>query len=122
MLLYNFLSSSPVKNQWRIIHEYMKDHNIGSQEACTSFPRFTEAKHSVLCAELKQLYVAITRTRQRLWIFENVSQPMYEYWKELKIVKVRELDDSLIKEIQVASSKEEWMSRGIKVIGLLLSS
>ncbi|KAK9185221.1 hypothetical protein WN943_025576 [Citrus x changshan-huyou] len=50
-----------------------------------SFPSFNEAKHNLLCSELKQLYVAITRTRQRLWIWENMeefSKPMFDYWKK----------------------------------------
>ncbi|KDO57822.1 hypothetical protein CISIN_1g0357242mg, partial [Citrus sinensis] len=83
-----------------------------------SFPSFNEAKHNVLCSELKQLYVAITRTRQRLWIWENMeefSKPMFDYWKKKSLVQVRQLDDSLAQAMQVASSPEEWKSRGIKL-------
>ncbi|KAM6546617.1 hypothetical protein CsatB_027353 [Cannabis sativa] len=115
VLLYNFLSSSPIKNQWRVIYEFMKEHNIISHEVPTSLHSVNEAKHSLLCSELKQIYVAVTRTRQRLWIFENeLSHPMCDYWKEQNIVKVRGLDHCLMKEIQVASSFEEWRSRGMK--------
>ena len=83
-----------------------------------SAPRFNEAKHDVLCSELKQLYVAITRTRQRLWISENSEdfcKPMFDYWKKKCLVQVRQLDDSLAQAMQVTSSSEEWKSRGIKV-------
>lgn len=83
-----------------------------------SFPHFNPGKHNVLCSELKQLYVAITRTRQRLWICENkedVSKPMFDYWKKLCAVQVRQLDDSLARAMQVASSPEEWKARGRKV-------
>ncbi|XP_062112272.1 uncharacterized protein LOC133823483 isoform X1 [Humulus lupulus] len=115
VLLYNFLSSSPIKNQWRVIYEFMKENNIILHEVPTSFPSVNEAKHRLLCSEIKQLYVAVTRTRQRLWIFENeLSHPMCDYWKEQNIVEVRGLDNCLIKEIQVASSVEEWRSRGMK--------
>ena len=82
------------------------------------FPSFNEAKHNVLCSELKQLYVAITRTRQRLWISENsedLCKPMFEYWKKKCLVQVRQLDDSIAQAMQVSSSPEEWKSRGIKV-------
>ncbi|KAK9106425.1 hypothetical protein Syun_022436 [Stephania yunnanensis] len=85
VLLYNFFGTSPLRNHWRV---------------------------------LKQLYVAITRTRQRLWICENVediSRPMFDYWKNLCLVQVRQLDDSLAQAMQVASSKKEWSSRGIKL-------
>lgn len=83
-----------------------------------SFPSFNEARHNLMCSELKQLYVAITRTRQRLWISENIedlSRPMFDYWKRKCLVQVRKLDDSLAQAMQVASSSEEWKSRGIKV-------
>ncbi|CAL5430276.1 unnamed protein product [Camellia sinensis] len=83
-----------------------------------SFPKFDQARHNVLCSELKQLYVAITRTRQRLWICENteeLSKPMFDYWKKLCLVQVRKLDDSLAQAMQVASSPEEWQKRGIKL-------
>ena len=51
---------------------------------------------------------------------KNAFASMYEYWKELKVVKVRRLDEFLIKKIQVASSTEEWMSRGIKVTFIII--
>uniref|UniRef100_A0A2N9IPI2 DNA2/NAM7 helicase-like C-terminal domain-containing protein n=1 Tax=Fagus sylvatica TaxID=28930 RepID=A0A2N9IPI2_FAGSY len=90
VLLYNFFGSSPLKNQWRVIYEYMKEQDLLDPTLPSSFPSFNESKHNVLCSELKQLYVAVTRTRQR------------------------QLDDSLAQAMQVASSPEEWRSRGIK--------
>ena len=83
----------------------------------TGVPNFDESKHNILCSELKQLYVAVTRTRQRLWICENTefSKPMFDYWMEQHLVQVRQLDDSLAQAMQVASTPEEWRSRGIKV-------
>ncbi|KAI3972839.1 hypothetical protein MKX01_019497 [Papaver californicum] len=117
VLLYNFFGTSPLKNQWRVVYGYMKQQELFSSVE-QKFPVFSKAKHKLLCSELKQLYVAITRTRQRLWICENIdefSKPMYEYWKELNLVQVRELDESLAQAMKVASSKEEWRSRGIKL-------
>ncbi|XP_037494080.1 TPR and ankyrin repeat-containing protein 1-like [Jatropha curcas] len=83
VLLYNFFGSSPLRNKWRVVYEYMKEQNLLDE----SSPVFNMAKHNVLCSELKQLYVAITRTRQRLWICENLeelSKPMFDYWKIVK--------------------------------------
>ena len=117
MLLYNFFGSSPLKTQWRVIYEFMKEQDL-LDATIKSFPNFNEARHNVLCSELKQLYVAITRTRQRLWICEDVeefSKPMFEYWKKRGLVQVKQLDDSLAQAMQVASSPEEWKARGIKV-------
>ncbi|OMO60733.1 hypothetical protein CCACVL1_23909 [Corchorus capsularis] len=117
VLLYNFFGSSPLKSQWRVVYEYMKEQ--GLLDASWSFPTFKQAKHNILCSELKQLYVAITRTRQRLWICENeqeLSKPMFNYWKKKCLVQVRKLDDSLAQAMQVASSPEEWKKRGYKLL------
>ncbi|KAM1966183.1 hypothetical protein ACFX15_046434 [Malus domestica] len=116
VLLYNFFGSSPLKNQWRVIYDYMKEQDLLDSTLPQRFPSLSEAKHNILCSELKQLYVAVTRTRQRLWFCENVeelSKPMFDYWKKC-LVQVRQLDHSLAQAMQVASSPEEWKSRGIK--------
>ena len=116
-MLYNFFGTSPLKDQWRVIYGYMKDHDWLDEKYPQSFPPFKEAKHSVLCSELKQLYVAITRTRQRLWICENkeeLSKPMFDYWKTRGLVQIRKLDDSVAQAMRVASSPQEWRERGKK--------
>ncbi|KNA11547.1 hypothetical protein SOVF_134110 [Spinacia oleracea] len=121
VLLYNFFGSSPLKNQWRVIYEFMQVQNLLDSKLQQSFPNFNPAKHNVLCSELKQLYVAITRTRQRLWICENkedLSKPMFDYWKKLCVVQIRQLDDSLARAMQVASSPEEWKARGRKLLAV----
>ncbi|MCL7034766.1 hypothetical protein MKW94_002820, partial [Papaver nudicaule] len=118
VLLYNFFGTSPLKSQWRVVYGYMKEQNLLDSDDA-KFPKFSKAKHQILCSELKQLYVAITRTRQRLWICENIddfSKPMFDYWKKLCLVQERELDESVVQAMQVTSSKEEWISRGIKLL------
>ena len=119
-----------MKDQWRVIYGYMKKHNWLDEKLPQSFPTFDEARHSLLCSELKELYVAITRTRQRLWICENkeeLSKPMFDYWKKKGLVQIRMLDDSMAQAMQVASSPREWQERGkkasyfISVFLLLLS-
>lgn len=116
--MYNFFGTSPLKDQWRVIYEYMKKYDWLDKELPQSFPAFDEAKHNVLCSELKQLYVAITRTRQRLWICENkeeLSKPMFDYWKLRGLAQMRKLDESLARVMRVASSPQEWQERGKKV-------
>jgi hypothetical protein len=76
------------------------------------------SKSNLLCLELKQLYVAITRSRQRLWICEDTndySRPIFEYWKKLRLVEVRLLDSSLIRKMQTGSSTDDWRLQGTKV-------
>ncbi|KAL4575598.1 hypothetical protein LXL04_022446 [Taraxacum kok-saghyz] len=118
VLLYNFFGTSPLKDRWRVIYGYMKDRDWLDGKLVNSFPSFKESKHNVLCSELKQLYVAITRTRQRLWICENkeeLSKPMFDYWKRRGLVQVRKLDDSVAQAMRVASSPQEWRERGKKL-------
>lgn len=96
----------------------MKEKDLLESNLLGSFPSFDEAKHRILCSELKQLYVSITRTRQRLWIWETVdeqSKPIFDYWKKKGLVEVRKLNESLVRSTQVSSSREEWRSQGIKV-------
>ena len=118
VLLYNFFGASPLKNQWRVIYEYMKEQSLLDSFSPRAFPRFDRSKHSALCSELKQLYVAITRTRQTLWICETAgeySKPMFEFWEKLCLVQRRHLDSSLAQAMQAASSPDDWRLRGIKV-------
>ncbi|XP_026433956.1 uncharacterized protein LOC113331459 [Papaver somniferum] len=118
VLLYNFFGTSPLKNQWRVIYGHMEELGVLHCTEQKSFPSFCSAKHKILCSELKQLYVALTRARQRLWIYENAdkfSMPIFDYWKKLGVVQVQHLDESLAQTMRVGSSKEEWCSRGIKL-------
>ncbi|KAJ9554076.1 hypothetical protein OSB04_018121 [Centaurea solstitialis] len=118
VLLYNFFGTSPMKDQWRVIYGFMKERNwVDEKVPRLSFPSFSEARHNALCSELKQLYVAITRTRQRLWICENTefSNPMFDYWKRRGLVHLTKLDDSVAQAMRVASSPQEWRDRGKKL-------
>ncbi|KAK2432084.1 P-loop containing nucleoside triphosphate hydrolase superfamily protein [Trifolium repens] len=118
VLLYNFFGASPLKNRWRVIYEYMNEQDMLEPAESKSYPSFNDSKHNILGSELKQLYVSITRTRQRLWICENTEEfsiPMFDYWKKKGLVQFKELDDSLAQAMKVASSPEEWKSRGKKL-------
>lgn len=105
------------------MYDYMKNKDVITSSEEISHPGFDRNKHYLLCSELKQLYVAITRTRQRLWICENTDdycQPMFDYWKKLCIVEVRLLDSSLIEAMQTGSSADDWRLRGTKVSEIYL--
>ncbi|KAJ0433421.1 putative TPR and ankyrin repeat-containing protein [Helianthus annuus] len=117
VLLYDFFTTSSFSNEWRIIYEYMNNTDLLNSPSTMMSSCFNMQKHTVLCNELKQLYVAITRTRQRLWICESngFSEPIYDYWKKLCLVEVKHLSDSFADEMQIPSSQEEWRSRGVKL-------
>ncbi|KAM3394194.1 hypothetical protein P3S68_003196 [Capsicum galapagoense] len=121
VLLYNFFSSSPLGSQWRVIYAFMKERGV----ADFSFPSFCDTRHNILCSELKQLYVAITRTRRRLWICESVdefSRPMFNYWRNLSLMEVKNVDNSVTDTLQSFSTPEEWKSRGMKARTCLLEA
>ena len=118
MILYDFFGSSPLNHQWRLIYDYVEQREWLDPIRSEKFPSFDEAKHHLLCSELKQLYVAITRTRQRLWICEKMAwicYPMLDYWNKKCLVQLRQIDDSVVEKMKVASTPEEWKMRGMKV-------
>lgn len=116
--MYDFFGSSSLKQQWRLIYEYMKENELLDPRTPEKFPSFNGGKHHLLCSELKQLYVAVTRTKQRLWIYEkmaDICSPMFDFWKKKCLIQVRQIDDSLVEKMKVESTPEEWRMRGMKV-------
>ncbi|CAN1841829.1 TPR and ankyrin repeat-containing protein 1 [Linum perenne] len=113
VLLYNFFGSSPVAEQWEVLNIYMKAHNLSPNDECL-LPNSNDGKLASLCHELKLLYVAITRTRQRFWIFDEIWNPMLELWKQKGIVKLQQFDSEVLQLMQAPSTQEAWKSRGKK--------
>jgi len=106
-LLYNYFSSGNTKEQWRVLYEAFSPD--------TPHPKFDVHKHSVLCAELKFLYVLITRTRQRLIICDDDTdrrKVMLEYWKHFDLVEVKSLDEDVKRMFETVNTPEEWRASG----------
>ncbi|TYK30457.1 uncharacterized protein E5676_scaffold349G00820 [Cucumis melo var. makuwa] len=119
VLLYNFFNSSPLGHQWRVIYQYMIEQDM--LEISHNSPNFNQPVCMGLCWELKLLHVAITRSRQRLWIYEDNQEfpnPMADYWKKLCYIQVKTLDYSIIQAMKAQSTKEEWSSLGLEVRSL----
>ena len=92
---------------------------------------FSHEKHYILSSELKQLYVAITRARQRLWIYDEdteYSMPIRNYWKDLIKVETIEKEaafstSAIDREVEIIysilstlakkSDSREWNQQGI---------
>jgi len=85
VILYNFFTDSPAKNEWRIILEQLSNKNV---PVFGGIPAMNPAKHNILVLELKELYTAITRPMHKLWIVDEMVQsmedrelhPMFQYW------------------------------------------
>ncbi|RIA95504.1 hypothetical protein C1645_480447 [Glomus cerebriforme] len=110
VLLYNFFTDSPAGLKWRVILSALDDYSKGIQT-------FSHEKHYILSSELKYLYVAITRARQHLWIFDEnpeFSDPIRIFWDHDGLVKViQSLEEiSALPTLVKKSSSHEWNRKG----------
>ncbi|CAI5511533.1 unnamed protein product, partial [Closterium sp. Naga37s-1] len=123
-LIYNFFSHSLLASGWRLLYEYMRQHHLIPSTAQSSSssqwqcPAFDPRRHNLLCSELKQLYVVLTRARQRLWIYEEdeaARQPAMDLWEAMGLVVVRPLTNDLIASMLTESSPEKWHKRSLEM-------
>eukprot|EP00966_Prymnesium_polylepis_P126092 2915604-Prymnesium_polylepis.1 len=80
-----------------------------------SFPSFDSQKHQMLTAELKELYVVVTRAKQRLLIYDTnleAAKPVSQVFLRQKLVREEPLDTGILDSFAVSSTKEEWLRRG----------
>lgn len=145
MLIYNFFSDSPFASKWRVLYQFLQEkkeqqdlHTSASSFGASSspssssasasftssssspsfgFPKFDPAKHSLLCSELKILYVAVTRARQHLWFFESssaFSSPILDLWlSEQLVTRATEKELRTIRTaLQQGSTPEAWRKQG----------
>jgi hypothetical protein len=81
------------------------------------FPTFDRAIHSVINAELKKLYVLLTRAKQRLFIFESdlqVRKPMLSLWGHgaIDAVDVKPFDEDMETILKEKSKPSDWCKNG----------
>lgn len=119
--MYNFFSDSPLGIKWRVVYNYLHQTRPSSahsgihspEPAC---PPFDPVRHHLLCSELKQLYVVLTRARQRLWLFDEspeLHRPMLDFWTGgSSLVQLLPLTPELVATFQSRSTPEEWARRG----------
>ncbi|TFK22056.1 hypothetical protein FA15DRAFT_706710 [Coprinopsis marcescibilis] len=109
VLLYQFFEDSTVdSNRWRVL-----DNFSGKSPA----PTFDKIRHAGLCSELKFLYVAITRARKKLWIFDtsNKAEPVKDLWMSKSLVDHFESNSwKDLPRFTVSSSCDEWKESGKK--------
>jgi tetratricopeptide (TPR) repeat protein len=86
VLLFNFFKDSPAKNEWRVVLEQVRKRG----KPTTDYPQFDRVRMNILASELKELYTAVTRPQQRLWIVDEDmytgdgdtdKHPMLQYWE-----------------------------------------
>ena len=92
--------------------------------------KFDIHPYSLLCTELKQLYVAITRPKNRLIIYDEHSQNrrhVETFWRDLDLVQFiskKDLDTSMnannkdiasFRSLVVKTSTTEWKKQGVRM-------
>ena len=95
----------------------------------SEFPQFDPIRMNILAAELKELYTAVTRPQQRLWIVDDVlfpagadieKHPMLQYWEAgglsdgFTLVNTAEehSPDASFASLAHRSTPEEWARQG----------
>ncbi|QRV93435.1 P-loop nucleoside triphosphate hydrolase [Ceratobasidium sp. AG-Ba] len=108
VLLYNFFEdSTPTYSTWRVILHGLQGDSMGR------LPQFDETKHAVICTELKNLYVGLTRARNNCWIWDmsEKAEPMKIFWHEQDLVTLCGPNDPM-PDLIALSSKSEWANSG----------
>ncbi|CAE6419472.1 unnamed protein product, partial [Rhizoctonia solani] len=108
VLLYNFFEDSvPSASTWRVILHGLEAARLGP------VPRFDEIRHAVICTELKNLYVGLTRARNHCWIWDvsDKAEPMKLFWQEKDLVSLCGPKDPM-PQLSVSSSEADWAKSG----------
>ncbi|CUA71989.1 TPR and ankyrin repeat-containing protein 1 [Rhizoctonia solani] len=113
ILLYNFFEESEASTSaWRVILSLSVRNENGRVQFDKLEPHLTVSP--VLCSELKQLYVAITRARHRCWIWDSgeTINAMKVFWEGLKLIAGAETLASLSKFAASSKDLRQWAQRG----------
>ncbi|CUA74878.1 TPR and ankyrin repeat-containing protein 1 [Rhizoctonia solani] len=108
VLLYNFFEDSvPSESTWRVILQGLHGKDIGP------VPRFDEIRHAVICTELKNLYVGLTRARNHCWIWDvsEKAEPMKLFWRKQGFIKECGPNDPM-PQLSVSSTEADWAKSG----------
>ncbi|KAH7101437.1 P-loop containing nucleoside triphosphate hydrolase protein [Auriculariales sp. MPI-PUGE-AT-0066] len=107
VLIYNFFNDSSVsEQQWRVVLNALVD---TPSEQDLAAPEFDAIRHASVCADLKSLYVAVTRARKNMWIVDRSEKgdPMRAVWTASDQVQ-NCTPDTQAPHIAVRSTEEEW--------------
>ncbi|KAL4268195.1 UvrD-like helicase ATP-binding domain-containing protein [Pleurotus pulmonarius] len=103
VLLYDFFEDSAVElSRWRVVLNALDDQPAPD----------VEARHVSVCAELKSLYVSITRARKNVWIADcsDKGEPLRVYWTSNSLIQNCTPED--VPRLAVKSTKTEWANQG----------
>ena len=146
VLLYNFFAGSEVpESQWRILNQ-IEFTGEGEKAVPTSLEtleegpayiriksaNFDNSMYSMLCTELKMLYVAITRPRKRLIIYDQNSESfqfLLNYWQALNTINLLHFvekpdrydilsstGEEVMGSIAESTGKLAWRAQGLRMM------
>lgn len=146
VLLYNFFAGSEVpESQWRILSQIeftgekqgkgptsLETMEEGPADVRVKSANFDNSMYSLLCTELKMLYVAITRPRKRLIIYDEKSdsfQFLLNYWQALNAINLLHFverpdrydiltstGEEVMGSIAESTSKLAWRAQGLRMM------
>ena len=79
---------------------------------------FDRSRHASLSIELKYLYIAITRAKCNLWIYDSHKEnclPMFTYWYKcglIEVVSTQESQTQINHTFTTSSTEDEWKVQG----------
>ncbi|KAF9493953.1 hypothetical protein BDN71DRAFT_1027051 [Pleurotus eryngii] len=103
VLLYDFFEDSTVElSRWRVVLNALEGQPAPD----------VEARHVSVCAELKSLYVSVTRARKNVWIADcsDKGEPLRVYWMSNNLIQNCTPED--VPRLAVKSTKTEWANQG----------
>ncbi|KIM51667.1 hypothetical protein SCLCIDRAFT_33255 [Scleroderma citrinum Foug A] len=112
VFLYDFFKDSAADySQWSLVlgaHEEQM-HIVQSFMGC-------ESRYAVLCTELKNLYVGITRAKKNLYLLDNSekSKPIQEFWTKRSLITDAPQRANIF-QYAVESTPEQWAESGHKL-------
>ncbi|KAL4069231.1 hypothetical protein J3A83DRAFT_4536273 [Scleroderma citrinum] len=112
VFLYNFFKDSAANHsQWRLVLRACGD-QADTVESLVGY----EGRYAVLCTELKNLYVGITRAKMNLYLLDNseMSKPMQEFWTKLGLIRDADSHTDTLQYFS-ESSREQWAATGHKL-------
>ncbi|CAD8060869.1 unnamed protein product [Paramecium primaurelia] len=130
VIIYNFFNDDSIpQNQWELL-KCLTIEQIDQENKLRPKPNlqaFDIKTYSILCSELKYLYVAITRARKRIFFYDqnpNSRKYIEKIWTDLKLVNVLKFEENSEKlnkfeqVIIIKNSEKEWNDQGIKMFQL----
>jgi len=122
VILVNFFRDSTY-HDWQVMKSFVEEDKGEPRKR----PQFDRYRHTLLCSELKHLYVGVTRTRHVLLFIEQdpaQGQHTFEFWRKQGLVtfglmeqETQDALDQLMDRAGEHKSEESWRIMGNSLLG-----